>query len=68
MTHIIEWLSAVVGGLVLIAGFLYSGLWFLEKIMRAVQTYRFICEYFWHRGQFREWLKTNCEHSSEGSK
>lgn len=62
MSVIIDWLARFVGGMLLTFGMMWLGLKLIELTMRQAKGYRFLCEYIWHRKEFRKWLaKQPCQ-------
>jgi len=61
MTHFIialtDYMLMVVGFLTCTAGVLWSGIWLIERILRAIKIYGLLLEYLGRRRQFTKWLK-----------
>jgi hypothetical protein len=37
----------------------------IEALARAFKIQRMVCEYVWHRHQFKHWLAQNCHHGAK---
>jgi hypothetical protein len=58
----IRFLASWAGSLMIIWALVWFGLKVIEGTMRGVKGYKYFLEYIYHRKEFREWLKSNCEY------